>query len=644
MGGWKEPSLTGRVLPVFLLAIAITAQSVAGPPTPATLGTYSYPRVGNLFEDNPRTEYAATFSKWDIVGFTASAQDLSPDVITAVKRANPDATLLAYIPAAYIWASYPSAGPLVENYYGKLTQENWWLRDNRGNRIGQAGRLWFLNLTTKCPRDGTGEIFAQWLGHYIAREIMGTGYWHGVILDGVDEDIRWLNSSTTLFSRLPAGVDCDRDGVADNPDSLFAWWKAGVEILLATLRADAGGSCIIVPNGINYMYQYANGGIREDFPHMHGGWQENMFAPYGYMNDCANFLHEPMNATLMLCYWRDGAGDRMAPPETPEFQQFARFTLASALLGDGYYFLDGGAAGSLWWLDYYDLDLGAPTGAAYLDTIVNRLTNSPCTIWRREFTNATVYCNPSQSSIKIDDGTVLLPEDGAIKVHNLPGPVSCSILKTTLDRTLVSRQRSMGADVAVRNTSAKAAMAYVWVDLMKQGKAVASGGPTERIIGASGADTLRVSLDLKSTLGPGTYCLRVSVGGPGRVITGQDTAWVTKVNDHGKKVGDRSQRPLPAIEDSLAVFPQPIPLSGARPLTLRANGISPTEGGTQYSIQIYDVTGRLAGKSFEGRLEDGQAVVIGDGGMEGLPKAPGVYFLRFETGNRVVTKRIVFLR
>ena len=40
-----------------------------------------------------------------------------------------------------------------------------------------------------------------------------------------------------------------------------------------------------------------------------------------------------------------------------------RFTLGSALLGDGYYGLNSGYYGCYYWLPEYDLRLGWPTGA-----------------------------------------------------------------------------------------------------------------------------------------------------------------------------------------------------------------------------------------------------------------------------------------
>ena len=593
-------------------------------------------------------EYAQTFSKWDLVGFTANAQDHLPELLTTVRSLNPQIKILAYFPSAYIWAQHDTLSPTLVAFSDKLIQEDWWLYDNHGNRIGQEGNLWYLNLTTKCRRDGSGQTLGEWLGHYIASQVMGRGYWNGVILDGVDEDIRWLNGIPDFFLHPPAGIDCNRDGVADAPDSLYLWWKNGVEIFLTTLREHAGASCIILPNGNNAMYQLANGGIRENFPHMHGGWQENMFASYGYINNCRNYLNQPVNASLLLCYWPEGEADILAPPGTGSFQQFMRFTLTSALLGDGYYFLDHGSGGSVWWLDYYDLDLGNPIGEAFLDTVMNYADQSPCTIWRREFTNASIWCNPSEEWIGLEDGTWFWPEDGAIKVKSLPGRVDCAVRRQTLDREFGHRQRSVSVEVVVANPNAKAAMAYLWLDLLSpDGTLLIAGIPQERVIGLGRTDTLRTGLALRSTLDLGTYRLRVRVGGPGKTATDEDTVYIKKVvefNRDGRTVNDENQHASNTGEDSLIVYPQPMLLAGTRTLTLEVKELTSGEEGAGCSVKIYDATGRLVDTVFEGKLERGQALVIGENGKGGVPKVPGVYFLRVETRAKTITKKIVLLR
>jgi hypothetical protein len=130
------------------------------------------------------------------------------------------------------------------------------------------------------------------------------------------------------------------------------------------------------------------------------------------------------------------------------------------------------------------------------------------------------------------------------------------------------------------------------------------------------------------------------------VATGQETAWVvTEGGDkNSKKVFDGSQPGSDLDEDDLIVFPQPLLLSNAQPLTLMADRSASGEEGIHCSVKIYDATGRLVAKAFEGRLEAGRAVVLGESAKGGVPKAPGVYFLCVETRTGTVTRRIVVLK
>jgi hypothetical protein len=606
---------------------------------------HAYPRIGNLFEGDVRLEYAPALSKWDVVGLNVTVQDHLPQLPGQLRALNPEIVLLVYFPVAFVWSRSDTASPTVGAFLDKIESTDWWLYDDRGNRVGQEGYLWYINLTSRCHADGSGQIAAEWLAHYVASQVMGSGYWDGTILDGMSEQIRWLNNFDMFFQEPPAMVDSDRDGLADNPDSLDAWWKQGMEVFLATLRQDAGASAIIIPNGNNTLYQHANGGIREDFPHMHGGWQQNMFAWYGYIPMCHDFSDVPMNLTMMLCYWRDGEQDVFNQPPASQVDRFMRFTLASALLGDGYYFFDGGSGGSIWWQDQYDLDLGGPLAPAYLDSVESSLDHVKYPVWRRDFENATVICNPYQQWIVLDDGAWLFPEDGLIRTHILPGPLGVAIDKPASAREFHQRDRTILLEAEVSNQNAKAAQGYVWLDLMDGPTTLVSSMPREILIGVQKSDTLTLGLRVPATLTLGTYTVRVSVGGYDRIATGTDTMYVTRViafDRGGKVVVDENSRGCIAIgQDSLVIYPQPLVLSQENALSLDVkNAASATD---LCSIKIYDAAGRLVSTVFEGRLDQG--VVLDIGSEEGIvPRAPGIYFLHVETRDKATTRKIVLLR
>lgn len=606
---------------------------------------HSYPRVGNLFHKDCRPEYAAALSKWDLVGMDASIQDFSPEMTATLRSSNPGIEILAYFPVAFIWDRYDTTYPTLRDFGSKIASADWWLYDNKGNRVGEAGNLWYINLTSKCRVDGSGQTLSEWLAHYVADVVMASGIWDGVILDGLSEEIRWLNNFDKFFQDPPASVDCDRDGLADDPDSLNAWWRRGVETYLAILRADTGPSAIIVPNGNNHFYQYANGGIRENFPKMHGGWDQNMFGPYGYVPMCQNYLDEPLNATMILCYYEEGGQDIFTPPRGTAVDRFMRYTLASALLGDGYYFFDGGRGGSIWWQDHYDLQLGNPLGACYLDSIESTLDHKLYPIWRRDFQNATVLCNPYQQWVVLESGVWLYPEDGYIRTHSLPGPLGVALMKSASDREISHNDRTIMYQVLVANGNPKAAQGYVWADLLDGSGTVVAGIPHEVLIGLGDTDTLRLGLRVRTSLSLGAYTLRVSVGGFDRVPTDTDTMRVTKVvefDKSGRRVDDANRTGYAGPpSDPLVIYPQPMRLSGERVFTLGVDGAA--YGEDACSVMLYDVAGRLVDTLYEGKLEDGLVLRLGDD-ENGVARAPGVYFLHVQTRNGTTTRKIVILR
>ena len=617
---------------VCCAAVAVLAVSVC-----ACLGAHTYPRVGNLFLSDVRFEYAGALSKWDVVGLSVFVQDNVPELVPTLHQLNPEIIVLGYVPASFLWASLETGtdmGPTIDSLANKVRECDWWLYDDRGNRVGDS-TLFCTNLTSKCPPDREGKTLPEWLPQFFASQFLADGVWDGLILDGAYEQIHWMNNRPEFFQTTPAAIDCDRDGVPDHPESLDVWSKRGVEALLAGLREEAGADVIVVPNGNNYFYQYANGGIRENFPHMHGGWQENMFAPYGYIPMCDNFLDYPANVSMLWCYWQEAPDDLYDPGAAPSFERFNRFTLASALLGDGYYFLYRKTSGSLWWRDYYDLDLGDPVGEAYLDTIASGSGGPPRAVWRRDYENAKVLCNPFQQYLVLDDGTWIFPEDGLIMTYRLPGPISAAIDQSACRREFDRKDRAIGFKVGIGNPCPKAAQPYVWAELSDGSTTVVRGVPRQVLVGAGRTDTVSVGLRIPETLARGTHCLKVLLSGSDLLPVDSDTIYVTKVVSF-----EKDRRP---VEDSdktgFSLYPQPVFLSEPEPLTFDLERLASV--GDLCSVKIYNVEGRLLGTLFEGRLDAGTNLTIDD--RERLPAAPGVYFLEIETERESHTRKIVLL-
>jgi hypothetical protein len=173
----------------------------------------------------------------------------------------------------------------------------------------------------------------------------------------------------------------------DDKETLDALWNQALRDLAADLRTrfdelEAGRErpLALFSNSAADYYTWLNGTLWEFFPegrsrkdpgNAHGyDWLEPMFRrTTGYLQ--APFSSDPYRA-LVLNAVADGMHD--APYRTEEYERHKRFTLVSALLGDGFYSLDAGLSrghGSMWWEPEYDHAgrgtgyLGQPTSVPY---------------------------------------------------------------------------------------------------------------------------------------------------------------------------------------------------------------------------------------------------------------------------------------
>ncbi len=599
-------------------------------------GTHEYPKVGNYFTSSASLQYCEPLSKWDVVVLNRTVPDSRPGVLATLRDMNPDIEILVYFPCAAVWAGYDTMDAAAFGYGEKVAASDWWLYDDKGNRMGDASSSWFVNFSIKCPEDENGNTANEWLAEYIAEAILLGGPWDGIFLDILFDDPWWLNNYD-WFQEPPAMLDIDRDGVADDPDSAFAWWRAGVLSFLENLRREVGQSYILVGNGKHCLSDYLNGGVREDFPYMHGGWEENMLYDYGYLTMCREMLDYPMQCTLMLCFWRRDENTMFEPKRTASYEQHLRYTLTSALLGDGYYFMYGGN-NTLWWEDYYDLDLGAPTSDAYRDSVWNQMYSRYSPVWRRDFENAEVYCNPYQEYISFHGGW-LSPEDGLIKMYTVPSSVDIGILSESIPVRRFDRgDPYITYKVTITNPSENAVFANVWANLSREGTTLVSGSQVEYLVGAQDTTVKDRVLRLPPSLGLGTYCLEVMVGGPDFAEVAHDTIMLTKVMNLEKQQFKHHSN---GADGTVTVYPQPAVASGGN---LNVEVDPGSSSGRYCSVRLYDVNGRLVNRAFEEKLTSVLSLDIGLTGKGGGPLAPGVYFLSVELEDHALTRKIVVLR
>jgi hypothetical protein len=606
--------------------------------TAECFATHDYPRTCNIYWGALRLEDCEALSKWDVVSLTTNPQDLNPAFLDTLRAKNPDIVLLAYFPVAFVWSNYDECMAQTGAAYGeKVDGCDWWLRDNRGNRLGTDGYVYFTNFSTKCPPDASGRHIVEWLADHICEQILATGCWDGLFLDGLFETSWWINNMDNFIAEPPAMIDADLDGEADDPDSLYAWWRPCVESFLTILRQEIGHDYILVANGKNFMSDKLNGGVRENFPKMHGGWAANMFSDYGYVTMCQQWLTTPMSCTIMYCMWPDDDNTLYVPARTASYEKFLRFTLTSSLLGDGYYVMNGRDE-SLWWDDYYDIDFGWPTSDVYLDSIWTDVYGCYRPLWKREFENATVMCNPGPDWVILEDDTWLAPEDGRIETHSTPPCLSVSVVKDGSERTFDQKDTSFGYQATVGNSSQHAVFAYVWATLSSDGEEVLSSNPRRFLVGAESSKIENLCLRTASSLRSGTYSLQVFVGGPDLASMASDTFYVERVlrfDTEVHKGGD--------ADDGLdlTVYPDPVGTSGS--IKVQVTGGAPDEDHLT-TIRLYDVRGRLVSKIFDGQVRAGDLLEAGLRPTGSGRLGPGVYVLRADLPDRTLIRKIIVVR
>lgn len=383
-----RPGTFCRAVAAFsLLALLLPfSEALARAGAPRTYNIY----IENRFEPGD----AEILSRYDAVALDVDAPF---SVLNQIKAYNPAIKLLAYIPINGTYVSSPlfPDSSLWREMYEVAEANNWWLRDTAGNHIYDHVGKYTLNMTPNCPANASGQRAIDWFPGYIAGSILrnGDAPWDGVLLDDVWIGIAFINN--TGLNELP--IDSDQDGIADDPLTLNAMWKAANDTVTARARRIMPPDELLTGNGGNQFYQM-NGAMIENFPFngqpepghpLNYTWNDKMFGMLGYFNNETYYNDDPQRLSVVNTKWNQG--DRYNPTRTPEFERRKRFCLASTMLRDGYFSMDWipplGGHNSIWWEPEYDKMIGTPIGAPY------QANYGGMTLWRRDYTNGAVIVN-----------------------------------------------------------------------------------------------------------------------------------------------------------------------------------------------------------------------------------------------------------
>jgi hypothetical protein len=448
-----RPAAAFALAPALVLALALAALFLATVLRPARVEAHadgSYPRIFNVDWSNDPN--ARLNSRYDMVTLSPRALPAKFDSLQALNPAQK--TLIS--PAFYAYynagpSEYPvTAGPWApddphygwDRRYWDLLEENqfWcWGVDSAGTRVHASPYwgMWFANFSSKCPPNAQGKRLCDVFADMVIDDLIASkgGSIDGVFFDHLWDGPGWLHwrmggcaPGPTCTEQTPgtnwnAGFDLDADGVADHVDSLKVWWSAGVATVFRRFRERMGPDFVILGNGQHH-FTDANGAFHERFPTIHGAldpapnpwnfrWNAAMNGFNGYLTAWPTQFSAPFRAILDA---ELAGGDRWYYPNTPTHQSLFRFTLGSALLGDGYYGLNNGSYTCYYWQPEYELRLGWPTGPA------TPVTQGGVTVWTRNYNNGVVWVNPTSYAVPAGESNPAIPPYDAL-IQQTGGPI-----------------------------------------------------------------------------------------------------------------------------------------------------------------------------------------------------------------------------
>lgn len=350
----------------------------------------------------------------------------------------------------------------IDTQLNTLTVERGFVRKAASHPVGVRiapqitfwPKTWVMNMSSLCPKvdigDGNGpQDWIDFANRYY--EVENKDLWNGYIVDRIEDEQSWLIPGWCRS----IDPDCSNNEITDDYEAFDAAWNAGCVGFLEQLRTELSGKAL-VSNTSGAYYESLNGAIYEGFP---GNWTNDI--PETYQDWAGRTLGEKgyikvsksgytPNYSLAETYEDeempddDGSYDNpyYKPGFVPNYRKM-RYGLTTALLGNGYFSYEISTAGhgslGLMWFDEYD---NAGKGRGYLgqpeEDAYKIMDAGDGSVWRREFENGTVICNPTNAEVTLDLGaTYWLIEGNQVPDINTGKSLSKIILKPRDGRILL---------------------------------------------------------------------------------------------------------------------------------------------------------------------------------------------------------------
>ncbi|MFA5935822.1 MAG: putative glycoside hydrolase [Patescibacteria group bacterium] len=366
-----------RGIAAWTLLAALIA-SLFPAPLFASRGSQTAPKLLNLYLDwQIKDADLPLLSRWDLLVLDMDIAWSFPEKIRAIRQANPNIKIIAYISAGELAVARGQGDPTSPGArLASRVPEAMYMHSANGARKTWWPGAHLMNATDLGPTTN-GKRWADTLPDFVRDEMMSTGLWDGVFLDAAYSDV---------ISFFGADIDPDGNGNANASAEVNTAWRAGMSRLLKNMRGAVGPERLIMVNSSSAYSSQVNGVLFENFPRY--GWA----APQSEFQTTIT-----KNIRPVITAYNTNTDNH----ETPTDYRLMRYGLTSALLGDGFYSFDAGDRGHsrAWWYDEYDNVLGAPLRASR--RLVGSGSGVTAGVWAREFERGVALVNSTNLTQKV---------------------------------------------------------------------------------------------------------------------------------------------------------------------------------------------------------------------------------------------------
>lgn len=391
-------------------------------------GGTTYPKLAVYTSqaDQASTATLDSLARYDLL---VHLWTIRPEALAKLRARNPRIRVLMELQPQYTqlcdspkpwWLPDTLWSPTRAMQWACYRNPQWLMRTTSGGLVGPlGGNDYLINWTTSCPRGTYGSTRglrpAQWYPQMLARVCLSGQYWRPMgwdrfdgTLNGVVFEILADCLGSYGHLELLSRTDPDRDGLAEgvsracsvggSTEPLSALMRQENAVFWQILRTQFPQEFVFLINensdaiGPPWRKQLAGMKLENWDGDTPSSWRSWWYGDVGrgYLWAEASMGRSPGVPDRLRGWDVSIVREAMDPRRTAsENGRRIRLALGTALLGDGFFYLDPGNEKSSAWRSEFDRNLGSPLGDCY------PIAYGGDTLWVRRFTGGSVRVNPT---------------------------------------------------------------------------------------------------------------------------------------------------------------------------------------------------------------------------------------------------------